>query len=80
MQNESGKLVKLVTKRKYNNKSKINQFHTAYRTQRGSQRVHSVKTLRYPLSTEFWRHCLLSGGTQRRPLPRHQSEKMKIFI
>ena len=26
----------------------------------------SVKTLRSPLSAEFWRHCVLSGRTQRR--------------
>ena len=38
----------------------------------------SVKTHRSPLSAEFWRHCVLSGGTQRRALPRHQSEEMKI--
>ena len=25
----------------------------------------SVKTLRSPLSAEFWKHCVLSGGTQR---------------
>ena len=26
----------------------------------------NVKTLRYPFSAEFWRHCMLSGGIQRR--------------
>ena len=35
--------------------------------------------LRTPLSTEFWRHCVLNGGTQRRTLPRDQNEEMKIF-
>ena len=25
----------------------------------------SVKTLCSPLSVEFWRHCVLNGGTQR---------------
>ena len=42
------------------------------------QRDPSVKTLHSPLSPEFWRHCVLSGGTQRRDLPHHQSEEMKI--
>ena len=44
------------------------------------QREPSVKTLCFPLSAEFWRHCILSGGTQRRCLPRHQSEEMKINV
>ena len=44
----------------------------------GRQRGPSIKTLRSPLSGEYWKHCVLSGGTQRRALPRHQSEKMKI--
>ena len=30
----------------------------------------SVKTLCCPLSAEFWRHSMLSGGTQRRAFPR----------
>ena len=34
---------------------------------------------RFPMSTELWRHCVLSGGTQRRALPRYQSEEMKIW-
>ena len=53
--------------------------HAVYRTQQGRQREPSVKTLRSPLSTKFWRHCVLSGRTQRRALPRHQSEEMEIF-
>ena len=44
----------------------------------GRQREPSVKTLRSPLSAEFCRHCVFSGRTQRRALPRHQSEEMKI--
>ena len=56
----------------------INQLHGESRTQQGRQREHSVITLRSPLSTEAWRHCVLSGGTQRHPLPRHQSKEMKI--
>ena len=36
------------------------------RTQQGRQREPSIKTLRSPFSAEFWRHCVLSGGTQRR--------------
>ena len=48
-------------------------------TQQSRQREPSVTTPhRSPLSAEFWRHCVLSGGTQRRTLPRHQSEEIKI--
>ena len=32
-----------------------------------------------PLSEQFWRHCVLNGGTQRRALARQQSEEMKIL-
>ena len=59
-------------------KIKSNQLHAVSRTKQGRQREPSVKTLRSPLSAEFWRHCVLSGGTQRCTLPRHQSEEMKI--
>ena len=31
-----------------------------------AEREPNVKTLRSPLSAEFWRHCVLNGGTQRR--------------
>ena len=47
-------------------KNKSNQIHAVSRTQQGRQREPSVKTLRPPLSAEFWRHCVLSGRTQRR--------------
>ena len=47
-------------------KKKTNQLHAVSRTQQGRQREPSVKTLRSPLSANFWRHCVLSGGTQRR--------------
>ena len=30
---------------------------------------------RSPLSAEFWMHCILSGGAQRRIFPRYQSEE-----
>ena len=36
------------------------------RIQQSRQSQPSVKTLRSPLSAEFSRHCVLSGGTQRR--------------
>ena len=49
-----------------------NQLHAVSRTQ---QRGPTVKTLRFPLSAEFWRHCVLSGGTQRRTLLRHQRKR-----
>ena len=41
----------------------------------GRNREPSVKALR----PEFWRHWVLSEGTQRRSLPRHQSEEIKIL-
>ena len=41
-------------------------FHAVSRYLQGRQREPSVKTLRSPLSAEFWRHCVLSGRTQRR--------------
>ena len=53
-------------------------MHAVSRRQQGRQRESSFKTLRSPLTAEFWKHCVLSGGTQRRALPRHQSEEMKI--
>ena len=55
-----------------------NQLHAVSRTQQCRQRESSVKTLHSPLSAEFWRHCVLSGRTQRPALPRHQSEEMEI--
>ena len=42
-----------------------------------TDRVPSVKTLRSPLSAEFWRHWVLSGRTQRRAMPRYPSEEME---
>ena len=53
-------------------------FHAVSRTQQSRQKEPSVKAHRSPLSIEFWRHCVLSGGTQHRTLPRHQSEEMKM--
>ena len=51
---------------KYYFKSNQNQLHALFRKQQGRQREPSVKTIHSPLSAEFWRHCVLSGGTQRR--------------
>ena len=59
---------------------KKNQLHAVSRTLQDRQRELSVKTLGYPLYTEFWRHCVLSGRTQRRACPRRQSEEMEIYI
>ena len=56
----------------------IFRMQSVSRTLQGKQRESSVKTLRSPLSAEFWRHYVLSGRTQRRTLPRHQSEEMEI--
>ena len=47
-------------------KYKSNQLHAVSRKQQGRQTEPSVKTLRSPLAAEFWRHCVLSGRTQRR--------------
>ena len=38
----------------------------------------SIKTPPFPLSSEFWRHYVLTGGTQRRASLCYQSERMKI--
>ena len=54
------------------------QLHAVSHTEHGRQREPSVKTILSPLSVEFWRHCVLSGKTQRRALPRDQSEEMEI--
>ena len=41
---------------------------------------HSVRMkTRSLLSAEFWRHCVLSGGTLRTALARYQSKEMKIL-
>ena len=58
----------------------INQLHAVSCTQQNRQKKPSVQTVRSSLSAEFRRHCVLSGGTQRRALPRHKSEEMKIYI
>ena len=58
--------------------NKKNQVYAVFCTQQGKPREPSVKTLRSPPSIEFRRHCVLSGGTQRRALPRNQSEETKI--
>ena len=42
------------------------------------QREPNVKIHRSPLSAEFWKHYVLGCGTQRRALPRHQSEEINI--
>ena len=56
----------------------LNHLHAVSRIQQGRQREPSVKTLHSQLSAEFWRHCLLSGGTQRRDLPQHQRKGIEI--
>ena len=58
-------------------------LHTVSCTQQGRQEEPRTKTLPTSLSAEFWRHYVLSelsGGTQRRPLPRYLSEEIKIYI
>ena len=48
------------------NQIKLNQLQVVSHIPQGRQREPSFKTLRSPLSAEFWRHCVLSGRTQRR--------------
>ena len=40
------------------------QHYAVSRKQQGRQRKPSIKTLGSPLSAEFWKYCVLSGGTQ----------------
>ena len=61
-------------------KKEINQLHAVSRTQQGRQRESSVKTHHFPLSTEFWRHCVFSGGTKRRALPRPERRNENITL
>ena len=53
--------------------------HAVSRTQQGRQKQPIVKTLRSSFSAEFWRRCVLNGGTQRHILPQHQSEEIKTW-
>ena len=64
----------------YNERWLFFQLHAVYRIQQGRQREHSVKTLRPPLSAEFLRHCVLSGRTQRRALPRPERRNGNINL
>ena len=59
-------------------KIKLNQLHAVSRTLQGRQRKPSVKTLLSPLSNSGGIAYCVRGRTQRRALPRHQSEEMKI--
>ena len=54
-----------------------NQLHAVSRTKQGRQREFSVKTLRFPMSAEFWRHCVLSGRYQRRAFASTTEKKRK---
>ena len=47
----------------------FNFFLCSRRMRQGREREPSIKTLRSEFCTEFWRHCIMSGGTQRRALP-----------
>ena len=53
-------------------------LHAVSRTQQSRLREPNNQTLISPLSAEFWRHCVLSGGTQAALLPRYQTEKIEI--
>ena len=54
------------------------RLHAVSRTQQGKQREPSVKTLRSPLSAEFWRHCVLSGRIQRRSTPERRNGNINL--
>ena len=56
------------------------QLHAVSRTQQGRQREPSVKTLCFPLSAKFWRHCVLSGRTQHRDCPQILTNNKYILL
>ena len=58
----------------------LNQLHAVSHTQQYRQMEPSVKMYRSPLSTEFWRHQVLSDGTQRRALLRHHGLTIQIIL
>ena len=60
------------------NKIAFLYLHVVSRTYHGRQREPSLNALRYPICALFMRHCILSGGTQRRALSYIHSEEMKI--
>ena len=60
-------------------KSKLKHLHAVSRSQQCRQKEPSVKTFCSSFSAEFWRHCVLSSGTQL-ALTSHQSEEMKKII
>ena len=53
----------------------IFQRHTVSCTHQGTLRKPSVKTRRSPFPAAFWMHNVLSGGTRRHVLRRHQTEE-----
>ena len=85
--NESLLYFFIVTNFKYPIYTKISVFQLKLKIKsasrcipnKGRPKEPSVKTsflLHSPsLSAEIWRHCVLSGGTQRHALPRHQSDE-----
>ena len=63
----------------------LHQLQALSRIQQGRQRKPSVETLRSPLSTEFWRRCVLIVGSQRRifalmPERRNENINKQSFI
>ena len=63
------------------NQIKKNHLHAVSCTQqcKKGNLVLRVKTFHPSLSAEFWRHYMLSGGTQRRAWPWHQSEEVQNY-
>ena len=47
-------------------------FNTEDKTKVGFLASGLCSSMFSPFSTEFWSHCVLSGGNQHRALPRHK--------
>ena len=60
--------------------NKPNQLHAGSHTQQSRQRQLSVKTLRFPLSTEFFKAMHVDCGTQRQIFSLEQGEEILILI
>ena len=58
----------------------LDQFHAVNRMLQSRQREHNVEILCSPLSSEFSRRCVLSGGTQRRVFIMVPERVLKILM
>ena len=65
----------------YENKSLKKIRFTLYPACSRITEVTYIKTLHSPLSVEYGRHCVLSGGNQRRALPpEYRNENVLYYI